>query len=340
MTIEKVVSFRASSIGDCLMAKYLFENVRASYPRAKCAVVVGGRGAMIQDLFAAYPWIEVVEANRRSPRAVFDLIKRYRNSDLVTTLYTGGTVNLSTKLVARLLARRGALVGFDDPSPLNRLLFDVALPTHGRSGVPRLHERAVLEAAHIPVATDTMTFSYVPQPQLLSRLALEKGKYVVVGLFSGADARGLSPQKKQELINALAQVFPRTTLVFIGTSKERKSLTALSLPSGARTPETSVQEAAALIDASLGMVSLGTGTSHIAAHLRVPLAVLVACQGRQWVGKEQFGDAPIRVLCKPEACPKSGHDYSTYAPCINAVDMDEVARGARELFTSSGRFSG
>ena len=58
----KALTFRASSIGDALMAKYLLENVRATHPEARCAIVVAGRSGMIRDLLAAYPWIEVLEA--------------------------------------------------------------------------------------------------------------------------------------------------------------------------------------------------------------------------------------------------------------------------------------
>jgi len=124
------------------------------------------------------------------------------------------------------------------------------------------------------------------------------------------------------------------TLVFIGTKSEREKLLQLRLPKTAIIADTSVQEAAALIDQAAAMVSLGTGTSHIAAHLRVPLVVLVACQGLQWVGKEQFGDAPISIFSRPDQCP-NGHDHSTYGPCINAVDMNAVATAAKEFISKT-----
>ncbi len=327
--IKKAFTVRASSIGDSLMAKYLLENIRAKYPNARLGLVVASRGAMIQNLFEAYSWLEVIEVNRRSPRALWYLIKNFWCSDLGVTQYTGGTLNLSTKLVARFLARRGALVGFVDHSSLTRLIYDKLLPHHERAGVPRLLECSVLAAAGIPVATKRMTFEYLPQPELLPRLGLQKKNYVVVGLFSGADARGLSPARKQDLVDALAKQLSNTVFVFVGTKTEREKLLQLRLPARSIIADTSVQEAAALIDQAAAMVSLGTGTSHIASHLRIPLVVLVACQGLQWVGNEQYGDAPMKVFCRPDACPH-GHDYSTFGPCINAVDMDAVAAAAKE----------
>lgn len=324
-SIRKALTFRASSIGDSLMAKYLLENIHAQYPDARCGLVVASRGAMIRDLLAAYPWIEVIEANRKSPRALFMLIQHFWQSDFVCTLYTGGILNLSTKLMARLLARRGALIGYIDRSPLNTFLYDKLLYLKpDRSSVPRLLERDALIAAGIPVAIEQMTFKYLPQPDLLMRFGLQKKKYVVVGLFSGADARGLSPERRQALVDALVHALPTLPLVFIGTPQEREQISHMHVPQNSKTVETTVQEVSALIDNSACMVSLGTGTSHIAAILRTPLAVLVACQGLQWVGTDQYGDAPIQVFCQPEACP-NGHDYSGYGPCINAVDMDAVA---------------
>lgn len=335
MHIRKALTFRASSIGDSLMGKYLLENIRAQYPEARCGLVVASRGAMIRDLLAAYPWIEVIEANRRSPRALFTLMKRFWRSDFVCTLYTGGLLNLSTKLMARLLARRGALIGYIDRSPVNKFLYDKLIYLKpDRSSVPRLLECDALRAAGIPVALEQMTFKYLPQPDLLARFGLQKNEYVIVGLFSGADARGLSPEKRQELVDALAHAMPTMPLVFIGTQKEREQISHMHLPQNSKIVETSVQEVSALIDNSACMVSLGTGTSHIAAILRTPLAVLVACQGLQWVGTDQYGDAPIQVFCRPEMCPH-GHDYSGYGPCINAVDMEAVAAKAKDMCTTA-----
>lgn len=331
MSIHKALTFRASSIGDCLMGKYLLENIHAQYPSTHCGLVVGSRGAMIRDLLTAYPWIEVIEANRRSPRALLTLMKHYWMSDFVCTQYTGGTLNLSTKLMARFLARNGSLVGFIDHSLFNGFIYDKLLPHHNRSGVPRLLERSALVAADIPVSIEQMTFTYLPQPNLLARLGLKKNAYVVVGLFSGGKSRGLSPERRQALIDALARTLSEMELVCIGTAWEREQIAKMRLPYNVKIVETSVQEVASLIEDSLGMVSLGTGTSHIASLLRTSLVVLVACQGLQWVGRDQYGDAPMTVFSRPEMCP-FGHEYSGYGKCLDAIDMDAVAQKARDMF--------
>ena len=110
MEIKKALTFRASSIGDCLMGKYLLENIHVQFPSARLGIVVGSRGAMLRDLFAAYPWLEIIEANRRSPSALFSLLKNFYGSDLVITQYAGkpcGRFSFRSKLFARVLAKRG-----------------------------------------------------------------------------------------------------------------------------------------------------------------------------------------------------------------------------------------
>ena len=112
MNNKKVLTFRPGSIGDCLMAKYFLEQVRAADPALRATLAVPTRVTMVRDLLAAYPWIEVVQTKfLRPPRR-----------DLVVTPYTGGVFPLRTKLFARLLGKK--LIGFSDRSPFNRFLYN------------------------------------------------------------------------------------------------------------------------------------------------------------------------------------------------------------------------
>lgn len=327
MEIKKILTFRAASIGDSLMGKYLLENVCAAYPDVHCALAVSSRASMIRDLFAAYPWIEVVEANKH-PRSLLALFRRGRN-DVVVTPYTGGVYPIAPKLIARLIAR--TLVGYTDKSKLNAFLYTKLIPLIGRGRAPRLLETDALKAAGIPVSIEHPSFSYLPQPQLLERLGLQAKKYIVLHLFSGSDARGLSPARKQALIQALVKVLPADMkLVLTGSDKERKSLG--ELPPQAVSAQTSLQELAALIDQSVGMVSLDTGAAHIAAHLRKPLIVLASCVGVQWWSPDMYGvGVPSALLTRLDVCA-AGHDHSGYAKCLEAIDVDEVANKARGVF--------
>jgi hypothetical protein len=65
--------------------------------------------------------------------------------------------------------------------------------------------------------------------------------------------------------------------------------------------------------------------------MRTPVAVLCNCAGLAWCGPGQHGDAPVRVFSRPDKCPE-GHASAGYAPCMDAIDMEEAARAAAELF--------
>ena len=317
MKSSKVLTFRPGSIGDCLMAKYFLEQVRAADPALRATLAVPTRVTMVRDLLSAYPWIEVVQTKSlRLPRR-----------DLVFTPYTGGVFPLKTKLFARLLGKK--LIGFSDRSPFNNLLYTKLIPLVGRARAPRLLECDALAAAGIPVSTTQPSFTYMPQQALLDRLGLKEKEYVVVHLFSGSNARGLSPEYKQTLVEALAKALP-VPLVFTGTVTETASLG--TLPQNARAAQTTMQELAHLIDHSAGMVSLDTGAAHIAAHLRKPLIVLASCVGVQWWGRDMYGEGvPTALLTRLDVC-KGGHDYSGYAQCLDIIDFGEVAARARALF--------
>lgn len=327
-SIRTMLTFRAASIGDSLMGKYMLENVRAAYPGARCTLAVSSRAGMIRDLFAAYPWLEVIEANK-NPRSLTELFKRGRN-DVVVTPYTGGVFPLAPKLVARLIAH--TLIGYTDASMVNRFFYTKLIPLIGRSRAPRLLECDALTTLGIPIVIERPTFAYLPQPHLLGRLGLQEKKYVVLHLFSGSNARGLSPARKDALIRALVKVLPHDMkVVLTGSDRERESL-GIDFPPQVISAHTSLQELVALIDASALMVSLDTGAAHLAAHLKKPLIVLASCVGVQWWSKDMYGPhIPNALFTHPDACTL-GHDYSGFAKCLEAIDMDAVAQKARTLF--------
>ena len=328
--IRKALTFRASSIGDCLMGKYLLENIHAEYPSARLGIVVANRGAMIRDLFAAYPWLDVIEANRRDTRALWTLWKNFRGSDFVVTQYAGkkgGRFGLVSKLAARLLAKRGSLVGFTDVSKWNGLLYDHLVPVRSDIAVAE-HDRATLRVAGIPVALPFPTLAFVRDDSVLAKFNLEAEKYIIVHLFAGNRSRGLSPDKKRELLVALAEELPGVHLVISGGAVDREE--ALSLAEGIPSAtsiagEATLQELMKLISQSRSVVSVDTGVAHITAQLGKPLVVMSTCLGRNWWFPDQYGArASIAAFSRSDLCA-AGHVYKEYPDCMGEIDMKEVA---------------
>jgi len=326
--IRKALTFRASSIGDCLMGKYLLENIHRQFPEAHLGIVVASRGKMIRDLLAAYPWLEVIEANRQSPRALWRLWREWRGSDLVVTQYTGkigGKFGLASKLAARVLARRGALVGFSDAAHGSAFLYDRLVPfDHGVA--PAEHERRALRAAGLAVPLPYPTLSAVPNKDVLSKFGVSAEKYIVVHLFSGSIKRGLNAASRKKLLSALSIAIPGAPLLVSGGKGDR--IEAKEAADGIPTArviagDASLQEMISLILQSSRVISLDTGVAHIAAQLRRPLVVMSTCLGLFWWGSDQYGAGfSIKVFNNKAACGVE-HKPVEYPPCINTIPYDD-----------------
>lgn len=330
MEIKKAITFRASSIGDCLMGKYLLENIHAQFPSARLGIVVASRAGMIRDLFAAYPWLEVIEANRRDLRSLFYLWKNFRKSNLVVTQYTGkpsGRFSLGSKFFARMLAKRGGFIGFTDVSWWNGILYDRLVPIRADVAVVE-HDREALRIAGIPIALPFPTLHCVEDERVLSKFGLEKGNFIVVHLFAGNAGRGLHPDNKRELLALLAQKLPHMHLVVSGSPNDREEALRVTEGTSARViaGEATLQEMMKLIRHSRAVVSVDTGMAHISAQLGVSLIVMRTCLGRNWWFPEQYGsDAPITVFECDTVC-KDGHLAKNYPDCINAISVENIAR--------------
>jgi len=333
MQIKKALTFRPASIGDALMGKYFLENIRAAYPDARLAIVVGNRAAMLRDLFAGEPWLEVVEANRRNPLSLVSLWRKWRKSDAVLTYYTAGTLNLSTKLMARSLARRSALAGFNDASSLNHYFYDHLLPRPIRDRSVRLHECDALTALGVPVSTKRLSLNYVSITGVAEKFGIS-GSYTIVHLFSGSKSRGLSTEHMRGLLTALDAEMPGMTFVLSGGSGDaaEASEAAYGLPAVVIAGRATLQELMNLIAGSCGVVSLDTGVGHLAAHLGHPPVILSTCLGRiSWWGSDQYGPGiPTALFTRNDLCTP-GHIFKPYPECLKAIDMREVARVAKTL---------
>ena len=328
MEIKKALTLRASSIGDCLMGKYLLDNIHAQYPRARLGLVVGSRAAMLRDLFADYPYIEVVEANRRNPASLLRLLRDWRGSDLVVTQYAGkpgGRFSLGSKLMARLLAKK--LVGFSDASKFNSFLYD-NLVTLDINEAPAELERRALRAAGLKVPLPYPALSAPEPTDVLKKFGLTAGAYVPVHLFSGGKNRSLGPAKRRELLAALAAALPGVTLLVTGSAAEASSARDIAngLPVRVIAGEVSLQELMSLIAQSAVVVSVDTGVAHMAAQLGAPLVVLTSCVGAHWWQDNQYGNNPrVQVFSNPEP---GGHVAKDYPDCIGTIDFAAAARVA------------
>lgn len=335
--IRKALTFRASSIGDCLMGKYLLENIHAAHPDARCSMLVAGKSSMARDLLAAYPWIEVIEANTRHPASLLEAFKKLYPSDATITQYSGrGTFSAASKIFARLVTRHGGLAGFTDAWPFNRFVFDRLLPFSMRRAM-RLHECDALGALGIPVSLPEIRLAAKEGNSVLQTLGVAEGSYIVLNLFSGSRKRGLALVHQKEITQALVHMLAANTkIILTGALSDASVMKEMTdaAPAALSAPGLSMQELITLVAKSRAVVSLDTGVGHIAAQTGAPLVILRTCWGYNWWTKDQYPREGIAVLSHDELCVH-GHVANDFPTCLGAVSPEEVVQALTKTLTSA-----
>jgi ADP-heptose:LPS heptosyltransferase len=314
------------------------KHAHRAFPEARVGLVIASRAAMLRDLFAAYPWLEVREASRRSPAALARLFRDFWRSDVVITQYAGkpgGRFSLLSKIAGRMLAKHGGLIGFADASRLNAVLYDKVLPLLPDGAIAERDRRA-LRAADVPISLPFPTLIPLEQQGILQKFALAGKSFIIVHLFAGNTSRGLHPDRKRALLLALSTELPHMHWVISGGSADRAEAAHLArgLPATILAGDATLQELMHLIQHSRGVVSVDTGVAHIAAQLGgIPLMVMRTCIGRAWWLPGQYDPtAPITVFACDEKC-QTGHVAKAYPECIGSIDVETVAQKLNQLLT-------
>lgn len=299
--IKKCLTFRASSIGDCLMGKYFLENIRAAYPDAKCGILVGGKGGMIRELLVSYPWIEVVEANRRNPISLLRAFWKFRGSDLALTQYAENPFSAPSKIFARLVTKKNGLLGFEDGSGLNKFLYDKIVPYAGEKTKKAIfsYEKDALRMAGFSILVPELKFKILEDEKVLKKFGLEKERYLILQLFAGNEGRGIPMEKRKKIAEVLIKNFEQKyKIVFTGSKQDRALFQDLGVKGGIiAAGETTINEFLNLINLSRAVLSLDTGAAHIAAQLTKPLVVLTRLAARySWWADDQYKYEKLKVL--------------------------------------------
>ncbi|TSC96856.1 MAG: hypothetical protein Athens101426_96 [Parcubacteria group bacterium Athens1014_26] len=335
MKIKKALTFRASSIGDALMGKYFLENIHVQFPEAVCGLLVGSRGKMIKELLAGYPWLKVVEASRRSPLSLFYAARDFWGSDITLIQYSENKFSTPSKIFARLITKGGGLMGFNDGWRFNNFIYDQLLlyKSEREKRAIFFYEQDALKAAGLGIPVTELSLEFNKSDVIVRRLKLEPNKYIVIHLFAGNDGRGLSPEKKREILNLLSGEFGKdVNIVCTGSEKELDVVQdlAVNLRGIVLARNTNIKELINLIYFSRAVLSVDTGAAHIAAHLNKPLLVLTRCESYySWWSKDQY-HKNLKVFCNFDAC-KEGHLAGKFPLCLNLIDFNLVVEDLKRI---------
>ena len=317
------------------MGKYFLENIHAKFPEAVCGLLVGSRGKMLSELFSAYPWLEVWEVNRRNPLSIFRAMRRFFCSDFTLIQYSENKFSALSKFFARLVTKRGRLVGFEDGWKFNKLIYDKILPFAGEYKSRGLieEERNALFSLGVPASLKTFSLDFKEDKSVLKKFGLQKDGYIILHFFSGSDSRGLHFLKKREILKAVCERFGGSyELVLTGSENEREAAVKIAEgmfvspsqggPIKIAAGKTSMAALVNLISNSKAVLSLDTGVAHIAGHLEKPLVTLSRCKAfSAWCSPLMY-QKNVSVLCNQIAC--GGVHCGKFPKCLNEIDTNLI----------------
>ena len=328
--MKKVVTFRAASLGDTLLAKYLFENLRSEYIDARCIIVTGARSAMLRELLHDYHWVEIKEINRCHPIEIIKGFFDLRGADLVVIPTSYGVFSTPSKIFARLISVTGALWGYNDGSYLASLLYDRIFEiNHDRPVIE--NELEIVRSLKINPSLLKPTFHInKPDENVIKKIGLEKNKYLVINIFSGSPNRGLSPKNRQRLIDVIVKNTSEYELILVGGMQNRSDLESLALPPRAKIITGSITELLQLLYFSKAVVSVDTGVAHISSGLGKTLLVLSSYAGRGWWTKVQHPDTTT-ALVGQKGSNEEGNKAELFPESLNNFTNNDIERWVASL---------
>lgn len=326
MIIKKILTFRAASLGDSLLGKYFLENIHAQYPDAKYYLLVPKRGEMIKDLLRAYPWITVLEVNRKKPLSILKAIWLLWGTDVTLTQgVSQGSFPLVSKIFARLVTKKTGLLGYEDTSKFNRLLYDILLKTDNTQSIIS-NDRNALRAIGVDPSISKLLYQIIEDRSVLDKFVLQENKYIVLHLFAGGLARSLTPERRKEITKAILSYAKDTyKVVLTGGFQEQNEIVRLTELYGGvpAAGNTSVQELANLIKFSAKVVSLDTGAAHMASGLNKRVIVLRCYQTAHWWMPDQYTEK-VTVLTGEKGPDETDIRSKQYPQSLNSIPEERI----------------
>jgi ADP-heptose:LPS heptosyltransferase len=335
-SVKKALTLRAASIGDTLMGKYFLENIHATWPDAELTLLVGSRVRMIADLFKGYPWLRIVEVNRKNIPALIRSWQQLRGQDITLTQYAENPFSLPSKIFARMVTRRGGFAGFEDHFWGNKFVYDRLVPFAGEEGSEGMiiEEQKALKALGVPVAVTGLTLAYVEDRDVHARFGVEPKQYVIAHLFSGNEGRSVSPTKRASIVRALRESLPTShQLLLTGVTGEygaavasAQGMNGIQVLAG----KTTVQELINLLARASAVVALDSGAAHISAHLGTPLVVLTRTAAlKGWWSSAMYNNKPVVLVnhAADDLAPRN----TVYPPSLETIENSAIVATVAKL---------
>ena len=282
------VLFHNGSIGDFLMALHFMENIHLNVSSSKLIIAVPRNAKLCQGLAEGYPYIGVLEVNKRP--APLKLLSLLRAKTCVITPATPGHLPLFTKLYARLvaIAPGSLLVGFDDKKLFNRFFYDLLVPFSTDKLYYQMLESLITALGFsIKIETPILKLSSeVSSEGVLENLGLSSEGYIVLHPFGSSSNRSILGGELIWLIDEIARLVPDSMVVISGSVSDRENIPKeLEGRKNIRiiTGDLTMQELALVIVSSKFLIGVDTGITHLACVLHHPVLAIAHNGAAHWL---------------------------------------------------------
>lgn len=342
MKNKNYLYFYNGGIGGFFLTLHLMDNIYLNEKDQADYYIVFSKSEkhLYHDLIKGYPYIKLIEFNKKNPANFCHLLKLIFKNNKVILAHAFQPRGSLIKIIARcliLLNPGSYCVGFDDNSKINKYLYSkiVSLKPNVSIFVSILE---IVSALNLTIKKSTPDFKFIPHPEILSRFNLRSNQYIVIHPFAANPMRSLPPARWQSLISFLNQKYPRLKIVISGGQQDQiadPTQSAINIAG-----QTTITERAELIKNCLFFIGVDTGISHLACLLKKPSLIIGNLSNTCWL--PTYNNRAI-ILTNQEQClcrdNKQGvceiyYENQKYFRCLYFISQNEIETAIKSLADS------
>jgi len=339
---ENLFYLYGGSLGGFFPALFLIENLRLNQEKAPVNyyIVTSRHKKILDELAAGYPFIKIIEFNKRHClRSLALFIRKLPAVNYVATpplfdpptFKTAGFLGRLLTLLNRQSAFRSKTIGPDD----RQNIFDLT--------------KYIIRELGFVIKKEKPDFQFTPDATLLDNHQLAPQTYIVVHPFAANPSRSLPVDRWRALLKHLTDNY-QSKIIISGGPNDKKAADLIvkdlssqvefgSSPKIINTVgQGNLQQRATLIDRALGYIGVDTGITHLACLLKKTSVIIGNLSNPCWLPTY---NPKAKILFNKERCLCQGNKRGdcfvhyngvNYFRCLFFIPQREIELATADLF--------